>query len=337
MYIFTSFGIKEDQHSMTYLIKHLTYIVLLIFVPFSSCIQKDDQEVYMFSFFIENGEDGLHYAFSKDGYHWEALAENRSFLTPEVGEDKLMRDPCIIRGREGGFHMVWTVSWSEKGIGYANSPDLVNWSDQKHIPVMEHEPDARNAWAPEVFYDEKDDIYMIFWSSTIKGLFPETQSEEESGYNHRKYYVTTKDFEEFSETKLLYEPGFNVIDGTIKKVEDEYVMFIKDETIDPAQKNIRITRSKNLTEGYGPASPPITGDYWAEGPTVTQVGEEWIVYFDKYIEHEMGAVASTDLVHWTDISDQISFPKGTRHGTVFKVTQQEFLKLKESNSPSQQH
>ena len=54
----------------------------------------------------------------------EALNDDKSFLTPELSKDKLMRDPCIIEGPDGKFHMVWTVSWEEKGIGYANSADL---------------------------------------------------------------------------------------------------------------------------------------------------------------------------------------------------------------------
>ena len=36
-------------------------------------------------------------------------------------------------------------------------------------------------------------------------------------------------------------------------------------------------------------------------------------------KHKMGAVSSSDLINWTDISDEISFPDGTRHGTIFKV------------------
>lgn len=120
-----------------------------------------------------------------------------------------------------------------------------------------------------------------------------------------------------------------MIDGSIIEAGEDYVMFIKDETIDPAQKNIKIGRSKELTKGYGLPSPPITGDYWAEGPTATKIGDRWVVYFDKYTNHEMGAVASTDLEHWKDISDKISFPQGTRHGTVFKVTNKEFSKLKD--------
>src|SRR5690606_8794609 len=122
---------------------------------------------------------------------------------------KLMRDPCIIRGGDGLFHMVWTVSWNDKGIGYANSKDLINWSEQQFLPVMQHEKLTRNTWAPEITYDPKSKIYMIYWASTIPGKFLETASKKESGYNHRMYYVTTKDFKKFSDTKLLYDPGFN--------------------------------------------------------------------------------------------------------------------------------
>src|SRR5690606_10115038 len=110
------------------------------------------------------------------------------FLKPTAGNDKLMRDPCIIRGADGKFHMVWTVSWNEKGIGYASSEDLLYWSEQQFVPVMAHEPNARNTWAPELTYDEKKKEYMIYWATTITGLYPETQSEEESAYNHRIYY-----------------------------------------------------------------------------------------------------------------------------------------------------
>lgn len=70
----------------------------------------------------------MHLAYSEDGYYWQALKKDTSFLTPEVGKDKLMRDPCIIKGGDGLYHMVWTVSWTDKGIGYASSKDLIYWS-----------------------------------------------------------------------------------------------------------------------------------------------------------------------------------------------------------------
>ena len=302
------------------------FLLVFSFLVLSSFSGQED-EVYLFSYFTGNGEDGLHLAYSYDGYKWQTLNNNKSFLKPGVGGDKLMRDPCIINGPDGKFHMVWTVSWKEKGIGYANSKDLINWSDQKYIPVMEHEENAKNCWAPELFYDEVTKQYLIFWSTTIPGRFPETEKGGDNGYNHRMYYVTTSDFENFSETKLFYDQGFNVIDGTLVFENGEYILFLKDETRYPPEKNIRLAKSKQLVENYSKSSLPITGDYWAEGPTPIKIKDKWIVYFDKYRKHKMGAVISSDLKNWTDISDEIKFPKGTRHGTVFKTSQKVLNKL----------
>lgn len=284
---------------------------------------------YLFSYFTGNGEDGLHLAYSYDGLKWEELRKGKSFLEPRVGEDKLMRDPCIIIGKDGQFHMVWTVSWKEKGIGYASSPDLIQWSEQKYIPVMEHEKEAMNCWAPEVYYDGESDQYIIFWSTTIPGRFPVSASKGDNKYNHRMYYVTTKDFKKFSKTKLFYDHDFNVIDGSLVKEKERYVLFLKDETRYPPEKNIRIAYSDSLIEGYGEASNPITGDYWAEGPTPVKIKDNWVVYFDKYRKHKMGAVSSKDLIYWEDISDKVSFPKGTRHGTVVEVDLKIIERLKE--------
>ena len=72
---------------------------------------------------------------------------------------------------------------------------------------------------------------------------------------------------------------------------------------------------------YGQPSGPITGSYWAEGPSAIMIGEFWYVYFDRYREGRYGAVRSKDLQQWEDISSLVSFPEGARHGTVFEVTQ----------------
>lgn len=301
---------------MNYLSK---LILLLVLFSVHHVFGQKKNEVFLFSYFTGNGEDGLHLAYSIDGYTWETLKNNQSFLKPATGKDKLMRDPCIIKGRDGKYHMVWTVSWNEKGIGYASSADLIKWSEQKYIPVMEHETNARNCWAPEIYYDKKSDVYLIFWSTTISGKFPESETEADNKYNHRMYCVTTRDFLNFSETKLFYNQGFNVIDGTLLRHKGEYVLFLKDETKIPPQKNIRKATSKHLISGYSKPTEPITGKYWAEGPTVLKKGKEWIVYFDKYTDHKMGAIRSFDLKKWEDISELVVFPKGTRHGTVFKV------------------
>src|SRR6187455_768668 len=161
--------------------------------------QKNSNDVaYLFAYFKGNGEDGLHLAASNDGYSWNALKNDSTFLTPTAGKDKLMRDPCITQGPDGTFHMVWTVSWNEKGIGYASSKDLIHWSEQRYLPVMEHEEGARNCWAPEILYDFESRQFMIYWATTITGKFTETLSNKENAYNHRLYFVTTSDFRTFS-------------------------------------------------------------------------------------------------------------------------------------------
>jgi predicted GH43/DUF377 family glycosyl hydrolase len=309
--------------------KLLVVLLLVVIVVKTYGQNTDAKSVYMFSYFKNNGQDGLHLAFSYDGYKWQALNNDSSFLKPLVGTDKLMRDPCIIKDADGKFHMVWTLSWKERGIGYASSTDLIHWSEQQDIPVMMHEPTAKNCWAPEIFYNEKTKEYMIYWATTIPGRFPESDSSGDN--NHRIYYVTTKDFKTYSSTKLLYNQGFNVIDATIQKIGKQYVMFLKDETKNPVpQKNLHIAYSKQLTKGYGKPTPSITGNYWAEGPTVTKVGDKWIVYFDKYRDHKYGAISSNDLTNWVDISDQITVPKGLRHGTIFTITANQFANLQKA-------
>ncbi|NQD69527.1 glycoside hydrolase family 43 protein [Sphingobacterium shayense] len=306
--------------------KNILCSILLFLCGFPAVFAQNDS-IYMFSYFVGNGEDGLHLLYSKDGFKWESIKRSPSFLTPALSPDKLMRDPCIIRGKDNKFHMVWTVSWTQKGIGYASSSNLVDWSDQLYIPVMEHEADARNTWAPEITYDPVNEEYMIYWATTIEGLYPETQVQEDNRYNHRMYYVTTKDFSTFSDTKLLYEPGFNCIDATIKPNGNKWVMFIKDETRVPAQKNIKIAYADKLTGPYSQAGEPITGDYWAEGPTVWKIDDYWTVYFDRYTDNRFGVIRSKDLHTWEDVSSKLAFPDGLRHGTIFRVSNEELANV----------
>lgn len=289
---------------------------------------ESSENVYMFSYFVDNGEDGLHLAYSHDGLKWLPLNDGKSYLQPTLGKDKLMRDPSIVQDNKGVFHMVWTTGWWDQSIGYASSKDLKSWSEQLEIPVMKGFKGTKNSWAPEIFFDSSTEEFYIFWASTIPGAFPDIEdSETEKDLNHRQYYVSTKDFKTFSETKLFFDPNFSVIDGSILKRDDTYYLFIKDETPKPAQKNIRLTSNNKPYDFPTTVSEPITGDYWAEGPAPLKIGDYVYVYFDKYMLGKYGAVKSKDMKNWEDISDEVSFPKGVRHGTAFTISKAEFENL----------
>jgi len=89
---------------------------------------------YLFTYFTKNGDDGLHLAWSADGYAWERLNDGKSYLTPKVGKSKLLRDACVVRTTDGTFHMIWTSGWSENNIGYASTKDFGTCSEQKGLP-----------------------------------------------------------------------------------------------------------------------------------------------------------------------------------------------------------
>jgi PelA/Pel-15E family pectate lyase len=275
---------------------------------------------YLFAYFKNNGEDGLHLAYSHDGLKWRPLNEDKPYLTPLVGSQKLMRDPCILQGPDGVFHLVWTTGWEGRDIGIAHSKDLINWSEQQTIPVMAHEPTALNCWAPEIFYDAANKQYLIFWSTTIPDKFPATAGSAGKGRNHRIYYVTTKDFKSYSQAAVFYDGGFNVIDATVVQDGQRFVMIVKDETELPTvKKHLRLATSDKAVGPYSAASPAFTKD-WVEGPTVLKLGQEWIVYYDEYRDHRYGALKTRDWRTWEDVSSKLEFPKGMRHGTAFSVS-----------------
>jgi hypothetical protein len=296
------------------------FLAALFVMTFAAAHAADTNMVFLFSFFREpDGRAGLFLTTSSDGLKWTELKapNGRSFLEPLVG-GRLMRDPCLRRGPDGVFHLVWTTSWGRPPVfGCASSKDLIHWAEERAIPVMENDPTAENVWAPEFFYDDVKQQWLVFWSTTIPGKFPETENSGDG--NHRIYYVATKDFANFSPTKLLYDGGFNVIDATMLADGGKYYLIVKDETKIPVKKNLRIAVGDAAEGPFGPASAAISTN-WLEGPTAIKIGGEYYIYFDHYGNPQYyGAIKSTDLKTWQDISPDLSFPKGIRHGTVLTV------------------
>lgn len=310
---------------------HVWFLIALGWAGTARALQPGSG--YLFTYFTKNGEDGLHLAWSADGYSWEKLNGGNSYLTPKVGKSKLMRDPCVVRGPDGTFHLVWTSGWNENNIGYASTKDFVTWSEQKEIPVMAHEPGVLNSWAPEIVYDEKRKEFLIFWASTIPGKFPQTAGSSEEKYNHRLYCTTTKDFAAFTPTKLFYDPGFSAIDATFLRTGKEDYLVVKDETRNPPKKYLQIARAADLQGPFSDLSEPFTPKgLWVEGPTALKVGDDYVVYFDAYTAKHYGALRSRDLKTWEDVTAKMHFPdEGTpvrmRHGTAIAVPPEIIVKL----------
>jgi hypothetical protein len=297
-----------------------------------ACAASFAEDSYLFTSFRGNGETGVYLAVSRDGRKWTPLNEDKPWIKPEQA-GMLMRDPFLIRGPDKIWHMLWTWGWARKEtggtlkIGYASSRDLLTWTPQREIPLFQNEPTARNAWAPEAAWDEKRKEWVLFWATTIPGRFPDTEETGDSGYNHRLYSVTTRDWRHFTPEKLWFDPGFNSIDSTLVYDGKRWIMVFKDERRNPIQKRLRLAFSDSPQGPWKDVTEPFTKD-WVEGPTVMKIDREWWIYFDHYSKPQhYGGVRTRNWKTFEDITGQVSFPVGHRHGTVVKLSAQEAATL----------
>lgn len=235
----------------------------------SSCCIQDNFEGYLFAHFIgeqDGNQEQIYFALSEDGLNFEDMNDCKPVLVSTVGEGGV-RDPYLYRSHEGDkFFLIATDlsiynrgGWLQNEQGYYDasttgssnlvlweSTDLINWGEPKLLPIAPK--NAGMAWAPEMIYHEETGEYVIFFSSSI--MNPETKMKEKP---NTIFYVTTKDFIDFSETKILIDNQTDpdgkpreIIDTTLIKVGDTYYSASKDG--DNFEKNggIRILKTKNL-------------------------------------------------------------------------------------------
>lgn len=282
-------------------------------------------EVYGYAMSYFNGEEDHevgHIALSTDGLHWEKL--NHSFIEAPLGTKRL-RDPNIARSKEGDFILTATEGGDHPTIYVATSSDLMTFDNFQQVLVSV--PDegidltGTKAWAPEVYYDNEEDLYYIYYADP----------QEEKG---PMFAITTKDFETFSYPKKLFDPGYPVIDGTIFTLNGQYWMLYKDER--SSVQTIYPAVSRRLADGF-----PTTYDWQylskyraIEGPMVFyNYGEErYYVYVDHFAAHTFLAGAFTTLDYNSDINwfdeDAYTLPEeDVRHGSILPITKQEYEKL----------
>ncbi len=304
---------------------------------------------YLFTHFKEkvtpDGEQ-VYFGISKNGYNWEEVNGGNPVLTAQLGE-KGCRDIEIVRLHTGGFVILTTdlciayrmdenynVNWQNvnrtgsKCLRMWKTDDLVNFSEEKLIYFGRD--DFGCLWAPEIFFDEENEEYLIHWGSTV----------EETNYKHMSIYSSvTKDFETFSKPKLYFTKDNEILDSHIQKVGDTYHLFYKNA--DKPPMNMHAT-SKCLYgpfehdekfEEYMDKEIDRPGSY--EGPTVYTLPDgRWCLMLDFFgcEKPKMGYVpfvsAEPGSMNFERVPELFSFPYGFKHGRVIEITTEEYERLK---------
>jgi len=276
------------------------------------------QDQYLFAYFKEPGNQGIYFALSSDGYHYEPLNDGQPWVKPEQPEE-VMRDVFVTRGPEGKFHMVWTWAWRGHSLGYAESDDLAHWSKQTEVPIMAKFPEMRNVWAPETDWDAQQQTWVLFWSS----------SRTDVADGNRIWASRTKDFKSFTTPAIFFDPGYEVIDATMFHGSGKEYLVFKDQTRDPLRYQVRYSTGPTVEGPWSDIHAPVT-ESWSEGPSALQIGDEFVIFYDHY--RAPGAryegVQSRDWIHWENIDDRIGFPPGCKHGSFLKVTAEEAARLR---------
>lgn len=297
----------------------LLIILLLIYIPKPSNATTIDaplygcdttQPYYLFCFFRDQHQ-GMCYAISTDGYFWQPLNNNQPYLVPKIGKEKLMRDPSINLGPDGIYRVVWTTGWHGNSIGFSSSKDLIHWNKERLLPVMKDIEGVKHCWAPEIFYDDLKQQYMVFWSSPVDTVWS-------------IYYTVTKDFKRFSQPKILFSNGLSgggkagdngVIDAFIFKDTAHYILFYKKDD-NTGVPNIYYRFGKTPYGPWAREIGPIVPSTGEEGPSCIKVGNQYRVYTDPFESHDAYLYNTTDLKHWKQIHTNLKMS----HGTVLKIS-----------------
>lgn len=291
---------------------------------------------YLFVHFTGESENGeqIYFSLSKNGLDYQDLNDGKPVLLSDLGT-KGVRDPFILRSRiDGCFYIIATdlriyanPSWDDavhrgsKNIVIWKSEDLCNWSKPwtYEVPLK----NIGNVWAPEAYYDDKRDEYILFWASFRMGT-------EESD-KHVIFKSVTKDFVNFSQPEVFMERSCSVIDSTIYKIGDKYYRFSKDEDLkgmlidycEDLQGEYKAVEKSNLYEIKG-----------VEGPLVFKLPDgKNCLMVDRFAEGKgyLPIVFDGDDMESFRALSEDDFNLGKtlkRHGSVLEITDEEAEKLK---------
>ena len=295
------------------------------------CGPKDPEYTgYLFAYFTGNGsgQEQVHYALSKDGFSYYALNNNEPIIdSKSISRSGGVRDPHILRGKDGWFYMVLTdlyvpeMGWQNTAMVMLKSKDLVSWEHTViDIPETYTETygDVFRVWAPQTIYDDAAGKYMLYWSMLQPG-----------GRDIIYYAYANEDFSglEAEPKQLLYKEGA-CIDGDIVKKDGKFYLFFKNEDNDA--KGIMLAISDKINEGYEVQEGFVDQTESAvEGSGTFKLNTtgQYILMYDMYTSGKYQFCVSDDLKTFKVIDEDINMNFHPRHGSVIPITQEEMDRL----------
>ncbi|WP_193755250.1 immunoglobulin-like domain-containing protein [Microbacterium testaceum] len=222
---------------------------------------------------------------------WVSSTEGNDFFSfrtrnggqPVIVSDadtKGLRDPYVLRSHDGDkYYMVATDLDTSSGnwdgfqtngsikLEVYESPDMVNWTRTNGDGdggITVNTPTAGMSWAPEAFWDDALQSYVVFFSSRI--YQDETRTNPVRGKYNDSYNqvmaVITRDFRTFSYPPIAWQnTGYSRIDSSVFQIGDYYYRLTKNEEgrsagqYLPAGKMTFLERSKVLTSPTTVTSP----------------------------------------------------------------------------------
>jgi hypothetical protein len=213
---------------------------------------------------------------SADGLTWHAV------------ESSVPKDARIAVGPDGLVHAVWAA---DKKLWHAAG------KDKRSFDVMAGQ-NALDLESANLFYDEPRMDWIVTWSCTLARNAIQA-FQEDTEHNPRIWYATTKDFEGFSEPKLLFDNNYATRDAQIIHAGMHYVLLHNDNS--RPMQNLRAAIGDSPTGPWGPSSNAFTPKF-SESPAAVRNGAEWWIYFSGKAP---GLYVTRDFVNFTDASGQL--------------------------------
>ena len=227
----------------------------------------------LITYFTSDGQDReqLKLAYTYNGTYWFKVNNDRGILKPSKGTGRL-RDPALVRKPGGGFSLLATQGYDTDSIYVFDTDDLVHYENERLLRLNDSEDGSmsrKQAWAPEAFYDNLLDTYVILWSSP-----------EDGGV----FATASQDLHECSFPLRFFDPGFPIIDITLAHTSNGRTAIFKDEREPMETYSVLLRAGGPCWYELEAESDPVFPRHQLEGPMLIKSPEKpgWFLYADDY-------------------------------------------------------